>query len=282
MQIIHTVAELRTTLKDRGRIGFVPTMGNLHAGHIELVQIAKQQAEYVVVSIFVNPLQFGANEDFSTYPRTLKADCEKLSQIGTDIVFAPEVKEIYPDFDGNTLHQTMSITTPPLASELCGASRPGHFNGVATVVMKLFNIVMPQLAVFGKKDFQQLLVIKELVRQFNLPIEIIAGETMREQSGLAMSSRNGYLTPNQKTTAAQLQQNLQSIVAAIRQGNDDYPMLEKSSTEALSQLGWLVEYISVRSAFTLKPATKDNAYLVVLAAAKLGNTRLIDNIDFLR
>jgi len=282
MQIIHTVAELRTALKNRGHIGFVPTMGNLHAGHIQLVDIAKRHAQCIVVSIFVNPLQFGANEDFSTYPRTFKADCEKLALAGADIVFAPSVKEMYPDFDGKALNQSMTITPPPLAAELCGASRPGHFSGVATVVMKLFNIVMPQIAVFGKKDFQQLLVIKELVKQFNLPIEIIAGETMREPGGLAMSSRNGYLTPEQKTAAAQMQRTLQGIVAEIRQGNHDYPALEKSAIESLSRQGWLVEYVSVRNAFTLEPATEYNTCLVVLAAAKLGNTRLIDNIDFLR
>jgi len=282
MQIIHTVAELRAALKNRGHIGFVPTMGNLHSGHIQLVEIAKQHAQCIVVSIFVNPLQFGANEDFSTYPRTLKEDCEKLALADADIVFAPSVKEMYPDFDGKALNQSMTITPPPFAAELCGASRPGHFSGVATVVMKLFNIVMPQVAVFGKKDFQQLLVIKELVKQFNLPIEIIAGETMREPSGLAMSSRNGYLTQEQKTAAAQLQQNLQKIVTEIRQGNHNFAALEKSATEALSHQGWLVEYVSVRSAFTLEPATEYNAYLVVLAAAKIGQTRLIDNIDFLR
>lgn len=282
MQIIHTVAELRKSLKNHDNIGFVPTMGNLHAGHIQLVEIAKQHAQCVVVSIFVNPLQFGANEDFSTYPRTLDADCEKLSIAGVDIVFAPSIDEMYPDFDGQRLNQNMSITAPPLASELCGASRPGHFSGVATVVMKLFNIVMPQIAVFGKKDFQQLLVIKELVKQFNLPIEIIAADTMRESSGLAMSSRNGYLTAEQKTQAAQLQLCLQQIANKIKTGETNYANLEQTATQQLNSQGWLVEYISVRSAFTLDPVTDDNAYIVILAAAKLGNTRLIDNIDFLR
>lgn len=282
MQIIHTVADLRESLKNHDDIGFVPTMGNLHAGHIQLVEIAKQHAKYVVVSIFVNPLQFGANEDFSTYPRTLDADCEKLSIAGADIVFAPSVKEMYPDFDGKCLNQNMAITAPPLANELCGASRPGHFSGVATVVMKLFNIVMPQIAVFGKKDYQQLLVIKALVQQFNLPIEIIAGDTMRESSGLAMSSRNGYLTPEQKTQAAQLQLCLQQIANEIKAGHTNYAVLEQIATQTLSSQGWLVEYISVRSAHTLETASDTDTHLVVLAAAKLGNTRLIDNIDFLR
>ena len=280
MQIIHTVSELRNALKGQSSIGFVPTMGNLHDGHIQLVEIAKQHATCVVVSIFVNPLQFGANEDFSSYPRTLEADCKKLDVAGANIVFAPTVHEMYPDFDGKQLNQTMTITAPPLADELCGASRPGHFSGVATVVMKLFNIVMPQIAVFGKKDFQQLLVIKSLVKQFNLPIDIIAGDTMREPSGLAMSSRNGYLTPQQKSEAAHLQRCLQSIVQQIQQGNHDYASLEQSASHELNSRGWQVDYVSVRSATTLAPASHQDKHLVALTAAKLGNTRLIDNIDF--
>ncbi len=282
MQIIHTVKELRNALKTHPSIGFVPTMGNLHAGHIHLVEIAKQHAKYVVVSIFVNPLQFGANEDLASYPRTLEADCEKLTIAGADIVFAPSVAEIYPDFDGQNLNQTMTIIPPPIADELCGAARPGHFGGVATVVMKLFNIVMPQVVVFGKKDFQQLFIIKELVKQFNFPIEIIAGDTVRESSGLAMSSRNGYLIAEQKSEAAQLQQCLQQIVSTIKQGNTNFADLEQAATHLLNSKGWQVDYISVRSASTLAPATKADVDLVVLAAAKLGNTRLIDNIDFLR
>ncbi len=280
MQIIHTVSELRNALKGQSSIGFVPTMGNLHDGHIQLVEIAKQHATCVVVSIFVNPLQFGANEDFSSYPRTLEADCKKLDVAGANIVFAPTVHEMYPDFDGKQLNQTMTITAPPLADELCGASRPGHFSGVATVVMKLFNIVMPQIAVFGKKDFQQLLVIKSLAKQFNLPIDIIAGDTMREPSGLAMSSRNGYLTPQQKSEAAHLQRCLQSIVQQIQQGNHDYASLEQSASHELNSRGWQVDYVSVRSATTLAPASHQDKHLVALTAAKLGNTRLIDNIDF--
>lgn len=280
MQIIHTVSELRNALKGQSSIGFVPTMGNLHDGHIQLVEIAKQHATCVVVSIFVNPLQFGANEDFSSYPRTLEADCKKLDVAGANIVFAPTVHEMYPDFDGKQLNQTMTITAPPLADELCGASRPGHFSGVATVVMKLFNIVMPQIAVFGKKDFQQLLVIKSLVKQFNLPIDIIASDTMREPSGLAMSSRNGYLTPQQKSEAAHLQRCLQSIVQQIQQGNHDYASLEQSASHELNSRGWQVDYVSVRSATTLAPASHQDKHLVALTAAKLGNTRLIDNIDF--
>lgn len=280
MQRIYTTDALRNILKTHNNIAFVPTMGNLHDGHIALVKLAKQHAQSVVTSIFVNPLQFGPNEDLANYPRTLEADCKKLEDAGADIVFIPSVTEMYPDFDGEQLNQTMTITAPPIASELCGASRPGHFSGVATVVMKLFNLVMPQVAVFGKKDFQQVFVIKELVRQFNLPIQIIAGDTVREPSGLAMSSRNGYLTPTQKAEAAQLHQCLVGIVNAIKQGNTNFTDLTQVASHTLTQQGWLVDYISVRSANTLQPATNEDSELVVLIAAKLGNTRLIDNIDF--
>jgi pantoate--beta-alanine ligase len=284
MQIIHTVAELRNALKSQTSVVLVPTMGNLHAGHIHLATLAKQQAQCVVVSIFVNPLQFGANEDLASYPRTLDADCEKLKAAGVDIVFAPNVQEMYPDFNAatNDLGQTMIISAPPIAKELCGASRPGHFDGVATVVMKLFNIVMPQMAVFGKKDFQQLFIIRELVRQFNLPIEIIAGDTVREASGLAMSSRNGYLTPEQKSHASMLHTCLKEIVSSIQQGCVDYAALEQVTVQTLDNIGWLTDYVSVRSARTLLPASKEDTALVVLAAAKIGNTRLIDNIEFTR
>ncbi|MDP2153505.1 MAG: pantoate--beta-alanine ligase [Methylotenera sp.] len=277
---IHTVNELRNTLKTQKNVAFVPTMGNLHDGHIALISLAKQHGQCVVASIFVNPLQFGPNEDLASYPRTLEADCKRLEDAGTDIVFLPSVQEMYPDFDGEHLNQTMTITPPPIATELCGASRPGHFAGVATVVMKLFNLVMPQVAIFGKKDFQQVFVIKELVRQFNLPIQIIAGDTVREASGLAMSSRNGYLTPAQKTEAAQLHQCLTKIVHAVKQGNTHFTNLEQAASQTLTQQGWLVDYISVRAANTLKPATNQDNELVVLSAAKLGSTRLIDNIDF--
>lgn len=281
MQIIHTVVELRARLKSEPNVAFVPTMGNLHAGHMHLVKIAGQHAPCVVVSIFVNPLQFGPSEDLANYPRTLDADCEKLQAAGASIVFAPTVTEMYPDFNGatNCLGQTMMISAPPIASELCGASRPGHFDGVATVVMKLFNIVMPQFAVFGKKDFQQLFIIRELVRQFNLPIQILAGDTMREPSGLAMSSRNGYLSTTQKSAAATLNECLQHIIKQIQQGNTDYSNLEKSAVNTLNNTGWQVDYVSIRSATTLQVAGKQDTQLVVLAAAKLGNTRLIDNIE---
>lgn len=277
MQIIHTVAALRAALKNQASIAFVPTMGNLHAGHIHLVKIAKQHAECVVVSIFVNPLQFGPNEDLASYPRTLEADCENLETVGADIVFAPNASEMYPEF------QTMTITPPPIANELCGASRPGHFAGVATVVMKLFNMVFfngssRQVAVFGKKDFQQLFIVKELAKQFNLPIEIIAGETVREADGLAMSSRNGYLNAQERAAATQLNSVLQSITNAIRGGNKVFATLETTAIQQLSQAGWLVDYITVRSVKTLLIPKEHERELVVLGAAKIGTTRLIDNI----
>lgn len=284
MQIVHTVSDLRKALKNQASIGFVPTMGNLHAGHIALVEKAKQNTSCVVTSIFVNPLQFSPTEDLSTYPRTPEADYEKLKAAGCDIVFTPSVIEMYPDFDGKNLNQTMTIDPPPIASVLCGATRLKHFAGVATVVMKLFNMVQPHVAVFGKKDFQQLFIIKEMVRQFNLPIEIMAGETVREANGLALSSRNGYLSDTQRATAAQLNSALQSIVNQIQNGNKAFNQLEQQTSNTLSTQGWEVDYISIRSSKTLQPASKTDQEIIVLGAAKItnktgGKTRLIDNIE---
>ena len=280
MQIIHTVKALREALQTHHDIAFVPTMGNLHAGHLHLVEIAKQQARCVVVSIFVNPLQFGANEDLANYPRTLAADCEKLEPLAVEFVFAPTVNELYPDFDGVALNQSMTVQPPPIANALCGAARPGHFMGVATVVLKLFHIVQPQVAVFGNKDFQQLFIIQSMVRQFNLPIRIIAGDTMREPTGLAMSSRNGYLSLNEKAQAVQLVRELQEVAASVQQGHSEFDQLEQQAAQHLTEQGWLVDYVSIRSALTLMPATHSDTELVVLGAAKLGKTRLIDNIQF--
>ncbi|MDP3086962.1 MAG: pantoate--beta-alanine ligase [Methylotenera sp.] len=281
MQIIQSTAALRLALKDQTDIAFVPTMGNLHTGHIHLVKIAQQRAKCVVVSIFVNPLQFGPNEDLDSYPRTLDADCKKLKVAGAHIVFVPTVEEMYPDFDGLNLNQTMTIIPPPIANDLCGASRPGHFSGVATIVMKLFNIVQPSLALFGQKDFQQLFIIKQLVKQFNLPIEIIGASTVREDNGLAMSSRNGYLTPEQRNQASQLNSALQNIVNSVIAGSKDYSLLENQAKIALTSHGWVVDYVSIRSSTNLNPASPTDEQLVILGAAKLGSTRLIDNIEFL-
>lgn len=281
MQIIHNIQELRAALSTQDNIAFVPTMGNLHAGHVQLAKMAKQHAKCVVVSIFVNPLQFGKNEDLANYPRTLEADCEKLKEVGVNFVFAPLVEEMYPDFDGQNLNQNMLITPPPIAKELCGATRAGHFDGVATVVMKLFNIVQPNVALFGKKDFQQLFIIRELVRQFNLNIEIIAGETVRETDGLAMSSRNGYLNAMQRSEAPRLSKALKLVVEAAQKGQLDFTTIEQQTTQYLTQLGWIVDYISIRSANTLLSAKETDKALIVLGAAKLGSTRLIDNIEFM-
>jgi pantoate--beta-alanine ligase len=280
MQIIQTIAELRNVLKSQANIAFVPTMGNLHAGHIQLVEVAKQHAGCVVVSIFVNPLQFGPTEDLASYPRTLQADCKKLQATGVSIVFTPTVEEMYADFDGKNLNQTMTITPPPIANELCGATRPGHFSGVATVVMKLFNMVQPSVAIFGQKDFQQLFIIKQMVKQFNLPINIIGVDIVRERSGLAMSSRNGYLTEAQRASASKLSSVLQSIVNSIKSGSKNYSELEQQAKSALNSQGWMTDYISIRSSESLLPALTTDQKLVVLGAANLGNTRLIDNLVF--
>jgi pantoate--beta-alanine ligase len=275
MHVLHTVAELRAALAGRTGTAFVPTMGNLHAGHVSLVELARRHGSPVVASIFVNPLQFGAGEDFERYPRTLESDCEKLAAAGCEFVFAPNVAALYP------VPQTFTVQPPAgLANELCGAFRPGHFSGVATVVLKLFNLVQPRVAVFGKKDFQQLLVIRELVRQFNLPIEIVAGATLRESDGLAMSSRNTYLGVSERIQAALLQGELAAIVAAIQEGERDFEALCFTASRHLKMAGWRVDYVALRDAATLQAPTPDSTRLVVLGAAWLGSTRLIDNIDF--
>ncbi|MDQ1315149.1 MAG: pantoate--beta-alanine ligase [Pseudomonadota bacterium] len=275
MQVFHTAAELRAALAGQTGAAFVPTMGNLHAGHVSLVELAKRHGQPVVASIFVNPLQFGAGEDFERYPRTLDADCGKLAAAGCDFVFAPDAPEMYP------APQTFTVQPPDsLANDLCGAFRPGHFSGVATVVLKLFNLVQPRVAVFGKKDFQQLFVIRELVRQFNLPIEIVAGGTLREADGLAMSSRNAYLGPSERIQAATLQHQLAAVVAAIRAGERDFEALCAAAARHLKMAGWRVDYVALRDAATLQAPTPGSERLVVLGAAWLGTTRLIDNLDF--
>jgi pantoate--beta-alanine ligase len=275
MQILRTAAALRAALAGETRTAFVPTMGNLHAGHMSLVDQARRHGQPVVASIFVNPLQFGAGEDFERYPRTLDADCEKLAAAGCDLVFAPDAAEIYP------VPQTFVVQPPEaLANDLCGAFRPGHFSGVATVVLKLFNLVQPHAAVFGKKDFQQLLVIRELVRQFNLPIDIVAGETLREADGLAMSSRNAYLGASERIQAAQLQRELAAVALAAQAGERDFEALAATAARRLKMAGWRVDYVAVRDAATLQAPDADSARLVVLGAAWMGSTRLIDNLDF--
>ncbi|MBI5937600.1 MAG: pantoate--beta-alanine ligase [Betaproteobacteria bacterium] len=270
MRLIHSVAELRAALRGETETAFVPTMGNLHAGHIALAEQAKQAGRPVVASIFVNPLQFGASEDFEHYPRTLDADCAQLAAVGTDIVFAPSAAEMYPE------PQTFQVL-PPLAGELCGAQRPGHFQGVATVVLKLFNIVQPRYAVFGKKDYQQLFILKGLARQFNLPIQIVEGETVRAEDGLALSSRNAYLSPAERAEAPRLHAVLRAAAAQL--GSTDFAQIEAQATATLQVHGWAVDYVAVRSRATLLPPQGEETNLVVLAAARLGATRLIDNIE---
>ena len=273
MIVIHTIAELREHLNAEASVVFVPTMGNLHEGHLDLVRVAHLHGHCVVVSIFVNPLQFGANEDLDKYPRTLQADCDKLRAAGVAIVFVPSVAEMYPQ------PQQIMVEPPAIAQALCGAFRPGHFRGVATVVLKLFNIVQPQVAIFGKKDYQQLHVIKELVAQLNLPLNIVGAETMRSKEGLALSSRNQYLMGEERTEAAFLHLTLSGIKQAIGNGVLEFDALEKKALQALLTRGWQVDYVSIRSQTTLLPPAQGERKLVILAAARLGKTRLIDNLE---
>jgi len=278
MNTVKSVLELRAAVaRARGegkRIAFVPTMGNLHSGHAALVTKAAQRADFVVASIFVNPLQFGPSEDLDKYPRTLAADQEKLLEAGCHLLFAPTVEEMYPDGTGV---QTR-VSVPQLSEGLCGASRPGHFEGVATVVSKLFNMVQPDLAVFGQKDFQQLAVIRAMVRDLNMPIQIIGEPTVRAEDGLALSSRNGYLTTEQRATAPVVYRTLSQLAEAVRQGRRDYAALIAEGQQALVAAGLKPDYLEVRHALNLRPATADDRDLVILVAAYLGNTRLIDNL----
>jgi pantoate--beta-alanine ligase len=277
MQVVSTVAELRTRLADERAIAFVPTMGNLHQGHLNLMRIAREQGSCAVASIFVNPLQFGPSEDLDKYPRTLEADCASLQGLA-DVVFAPSVNEMYP------AQQTVFVELPPIANELDGASRPGHFRGMATVVLKLLNIVQPRTALFGKKDYQQLHIIRQMVAQLNLPVRIMGGETARAADGLALSSRNQYLSEVERGEAIFLYQTLQGMRLAILQGERNIERLQQQAVEALSARGWAVDYVAVRNQSDLLPASPvqfDLAQrdLVILAAARLGNTRLIDNVE---
>ena len=278
MNTVKTVRELRAAVararSEGKRIGFVPTMGNLHSGHAALVTKACQRVDFVVASIFVNPLQFGANEDLASYPRTLAADQERLLQAGCHLLFAPTVDEMYPHGMGG---QTR-VSVPQLSEGLCGASRPGHFEGVATVVSKLFNMVQPDLAVFGQKDFQQLAVIRALVRDLNMPIQIIGEPTVRADDGLALSSRNGYLSAEQRAIAPALYRVLRQLGDAITSGERDYAALIAAGQQQLDTAGLRPDYLEVRHALTLRPATADDRDLVILAAAFLGSTRLIDNL----
>jgi pantoate--beta-alanine ligase len=281
MKIIKTIVELRGHLAVFKHTAFVPTMGNLHDGHLALVRQAKPLGDAVVVSIFVNRLQFLPHEDFDTYPRTWEADCQALEAAGCDVVFAPSEKELYPEPQGFTVQ-------PPtdLANMLEGHFRPGFFGGVCTVVMKLFACVQPRVALFGQKDYQQLMVIRRMVQQFALPIEVIGGKTLRANDGLALSSRNNYLKPDERQEAVQLSMALQTMADALRQGETDLPALEARAMQALEARGWKPDYLTVRQRSNLQLPPADtvtsqtrNAGLVVLGAARIGNTRLIDNLE---
>ena len=273
MRVIHSIAEMRQALAGATRTAFVPTMGNLHAGHLSLVERAKAAGGPVVASIFVNRLQFAPHEDFDTYPRTFERDCDLLRGAGCHFVFAPDEAELYPE------PQVYKVQPPAaLADILEGQFRPGFFTGVCTVVLKLFSCVQPGIAVFGKKDYQQLMVIRRMVRQLALPIEIVAGETTRAEDGLALSSRNGYLSAAERGEAVALSRELRGIAEALRRGSREWPVLESSAMNSLIARGWQPDYVAIRRRADLAvPRTGDA--LVVVAAARLGATRLIDNLE---
>lgn len=278
MQVVHTLSDIRAfvqTQKMKGKkIAFVPTMGNLHKGHLSLISEARKQAEVVICSIFVNPMQFGENEDLDAYPRTLNEDISALESEECDLLFAPNAKEVYP----NGLGEQTRVDVPQLGDYHCGASRPGHFIGVATVVAKLFNMVQADIAVFGEKDFQQLAIIRKMAGDLCFPIEIIGIPTSRETSGLARSSRNGYLNESEVETAATLYKVLLSTRDALKEGNRDYAALSEQAKAKLEAVGFRPDYYNIAHPDTLAPSAQDDHKFVVLAAAYLGNTRLIDNI----
>jgi pantoate--beta-alanine ligase len=278
MNTVKTLRDVRAAVaraRNEGkRIALIPTMGNLHQGHIALVERAMQRADFVITSIFVNPLQFGPSEDLARYPRTLAEDQHKLIEAGCHLLFTPDIDEMYPDgVEGQT-----RISVPAISEGLCGDSRPGHFEGVATVVCKLFNMVQPDLAIFGEKDYQQLAVIRKLVRDLNLPVQIMGEPTVRAEDGLALSSRNGYLTEKQRAAAPALYATLQQMARIIQVGERDFARLSRAGISTLRKAGFKPDYLEVREASNLRPAGSDDQQLVILAAAFMGKTRLIDNI----
>jgi pantoate--beta-alanine ligase len=285
MKIVHTISDLRAQLRGQLRTAFVPTMGNLHEGHLSLMRLAANHGDPVVASIFVNRLQFAPHEDFDKYPRTLEEDIAKLEKEGVYVLFAPDEREMYP------VPQDYRISPPQdLGDILEGEFRPGFFAGVTTVVMKLFQCVQPQVSIFGKKDYQQLMIVRRMCEQFSIPTEIIPGETIREDDGLAMSSRNRYLSPAERQEAVWLSKTLQQVASRVRDGQKamalspaDITDLESAAAQILNQRGWKTDYVAVRRRRDLKSATPEDLsapdQLVVLAAAKLGATRLIDNLE---
>ena len=274
MKIHDTIASLRAARGKAGRVALVPTMGNLHEGHIALMKQAREHADTVVATIFVNRLQFRPGEDFDKYPRTFAADCDKLAAAGVGHLFAPTEAEMYP------VPQGYHVVPPDAqANILEGEFRPGHFTGVATVVMKLFQIAQPDVALFGKKDYQQLMILRNMTTELNLPIEIVAGATIRAADGLALSSRNGYLSAIERAEAPNLFETLTKVIEKIRAGNRDFPRLERDSEAFLRARNWSPDYVAIRKKTDLQlPAAHDSG-LVVLAAARLGSTRLIDNLE---
>lgn len=277
MDIVSGIAELRSRLnaeRAKGfRVAFVPTMGNLHQGHMSLLRAARARGDCLVASIFVNRLQFGPGEDFDRYPRTFEADCGRLASEGVDLVFAPDERELYP------VAQSFYVQTPPFGDELEGRFRPGFFRGVATVVLKLFNVVQPQFAVFGKKDYQQLMIVRSMVRQLALPVEILASDTVRAEDGVALSSRNGYLSAPDRLKAAELYRAISRTAAALREGRRDFGVLEAQACALLDGNGWKTDYVAIRRQDDLAAPSSNDAELVILAASRLGNTRLIDNLE---
>jgi len=273
VDIVTSVRDLRERLQREPDNVFVPTMGNLHAGHIQLMRLAKHRAACTVVSIFVNRIQFGPKEDFERYPRTLQADAEMMKDVGVDVVFAPTEAEIYPE------PQTFVLEPSDLQHILEGAFRPGHFRGVATVVLKLFNMVAPHTAIFGKKDYQQYVVLRDMVKQLALPVEIIPAETVRAEDGLALSSRNVYLSPAERSEAPRLFQTLWAVKAEVLAEKRDFQRLELQAMATLAANGWRPDYVSVRRQADLQPPGAEDHDLVVLGAAVLGRTRLIDNVE---
>jgi len=272
MRIVHDIATLRKA-RNHGTLAFVPTMGSLHEGHLALVRMARERADHVAVSIYVNRLQFSPGEDFERYPRSLERDCDKLEREHVDLVFAPQERELYPE------PQNYIVDPPPIAGELEGRFRPRFFHGVATVVLKLFNCMQPSLAVFGKKDYQQLVVVRGMVRQFDLPIEIVGGETVREPDGLAMSSRNAYLSSAERAEAPSLYRALRRARDRIVAGERKFGALGAEAMRTLGASGWKPDYVEVRERRALAAPGSADRDLVVLGAARLGNTRLIDNVE---
>ena len=278
MRTINSIPDLRaavSALKAQGkRIAFVPTMGNLHAGHLALVERARQVADAVVVSIFVNPLQFGAGEDFDSYPRTEARDAALLADVGADLLFLPTIDTLYPHGKDNCAR----VEVPALGDILCGAARPGHFVAVTTIVAKLFNLVQPDVAVFGEKDFQQLTILRRMVADLDMPIDMIGYPTRREDDGLAMSSRNGYLNADERARAPMIYAMLKSLAGQIHAGRDDFGLLEDEGCAVLDAAGFRTDYVAIRRTEDLAPPQSKGDELVILAAARLGRTRLIDNL----